>query len=316
MMARQSRNWAGTLHGVEGDALRAFVERAEGLAARGVYQEEKCPETGRIHLQFALGFSDPKRGSWMKKNVCDKTHWTACNGSWDDQVRYCTKEESRVEDGLNGSWGAAPAPGKRTDLEAVHAMIKDNAEMSVNDLRKLISDAYPGEYAKYHAGLDRMIVLNRPRPDFALPALRPHQQELADLLDVPADDRKIFWVYDPIGNTGKTSLMRHYLTKGKAISLSGKVADMAHAYDGQKIVFFDLSRTSSETCSYLYDFAEKLKNGVCFSGKYDSHTKQFAPPHVVFLANFPYPEGVWSADRKKVLQWSQPLAPVFNPPKD
>jgi len=316
MAARQGRIWCGTLHGVTGDALRAFVERAEGLATRGVYQEETCPETGRVHLQYALAFAQPKRMSWLKDNVCDKTHWTCANGSWEAQVRYCSKEASRKEDGLNGSWGAAPAPGKRTDLEAVHAMIKDNAEMSVYDLRKLISDAYPAEYAKYHAGLDRMIVLNRPRPDFALPALRPHQQALADLLDVPADDRKIIWVYDPIGNTGKTSLMRHYLTKGKAISLSGKVADMAHAYDGEGIVFFDLSRTSSETCAYLYDFAEKLKNGVCFSGKYDSHSKQFAPPHVVFLANFPYPEGVWSADRKLLLQWSQPLAPLFNAPKD
>lgn len=318
MVNPQGRTWCGTLnHDDDEKALGEFIEeKMKKLAVRGVYQEEVAPSTGQLHLQYALVFDKPVRLTWLKANVCPRTHWTLAKGNWDAQVKYCTKEESRRPGGLNGQFGDAPAPGARTDLDAVYEMVKANKAMNGSDLRLLIADAYPAQYAKYHHGIDRLITLNRPCPDYSLPNFRPHQQKLADILDSPADDRKIIWVYDPVGNTGKTALMKHYLTKGGAVRLSGKKADMAHAYEGERIVFFDLSRTSAETAQYLYDFAEELKSGVIFSGKYDSQLKRFDVPHVVFLANTPYPEGVWSADRKHLLQWSQPPAPMFNAPKD
>lgn len=319
MAAKQGRTWCGTLnHDGDEKVLGEFIEeKLKTQAIRGVYQEEEAPSTGQRHLQYAVVFKAPVRLSWLKANVCAKTHWTLANGSWDAQVKYCTKEESRVAGGLNGQFGEEPkAKGTRTDLDAVHEMVKANMAMNGSDLQRLISDAYPTQYAKYHAGINRLISLNRHTPDYSLAQLRPKQQELADILDADPDDRKIIWVYDPVGNTGKTALMRHYISQGKAVRLSGKKADMAHAYEGQRIVFFDLSRTSAETATYLYDFAEELKSGIIFSGKYDSTLKKFDAPHVVFLANTPYPEGVWSADRKQLLQWSQAPAPLFNAPKD
>jgi hypothetical protein len=51
--------------------------------------------------------------------------------------------------------------------------------------------------------------------------------------------------------------------------------------------------------SYLASAAENFKNGMTFSGKYMSAQKNFAPPHVVFFANFPPPDGLWSEDRLK-----------------
>jgi len=317
--APQNRTWAGTCQLNDDDFdVPAFMKAAEAAGAvAGVYQVEKAPSTGQVHLQFALRFKNPKRMAWLKANVCTKTHWTSCNGSWADQVRYCTKEESRVDDMPNGSWGdAGVVPGTRCDLAAILEMIKSNKDKTVNDIQRLIIEAYPGQYGRNASNIIRMINLHRPLPDRTLPHFRPHQQALADLLEKDPDDRKIIWVYDPVGNTGKTALMRHYQSLGEAASLSGKVADMAYAYQGERIVFFDLSRTSAEHATYLYDFAERLKSGSVFSGKYDSGTKHFKTPHVVFLSNGPYPEGVWSADRKVVLQWSQPLAPIFNAPKD
>jgi len=315
-MSKMGRTWCGTLHGYEPEEVDALIEKIQKIAVRGVWQEEVTPTTGKDHLQYALSLDKPVRMAWLKANVCDKTHWTLANGAWDAQVRYCTKEESRKPGGLNGQFGAEVAPGKRSDLDAVYEMVKANVAMNVNDLQRLIADAYPAQYTKYHGGINTLIRLHRPKPDQSLPKFRPHQQELADILDAPADDRKIIWVYDPVGNTGKTALMRHYLTKGNATRLSGKKADMAHVYQGERVVFFDLSRTSAEHATYLYDFAEDLKSGCIFSGKYEGAVKHFAPPHVVFLANTPYPAGVWSEDRKHVLQWSLPPAPMFNAPKD
>lgn len=313
----QSRTYCGTLHFPDGFDFDAFVQKCKDAGAeRGVYQVEKAPTTQKVHLQYALAFKAPKRVAWMKANVCEKTHWEAAKGTWAHQVKYCSKVDTRVDGEPSGSWGGDDvAPGARCDLSAILEMVKANKDKPTNEVLRLVMEAYPGQFARNIRGIQTMIALNRPIPDRTLPNFRPHQQALADLLALPADDRKIIWVYDPLGNTGKTALMRHYQSKGEAASLSGKVADMAHAYQGERIVFFDLSRTSAEHATYLYDFAERLKSGSVFSGKYDSGTKHFETPHVVFLSNGPYPEGVWSPDRKVVLQWSLPLPPMFNPPQ-
>lgn len=90
---------------------------------------------------------------------------------------------------------------------------------------------------------------------------------------------------------------------------------MAYAYNGEPMVFFDVTRTQAEHMDHLYQFAEQLKNGIIFSSKYESGTKCFDPPHVVFFANQgPHP-GKWSADRchetvlntadKEIVPWDE-----------
>lgn len=80
------------------------------------------------------------------------------------------------------------------------------------------------------------------------------------------------------------------------LTLNGKKADMAHALrDDIRVVCIDLARTSE---SYApYEAIEQIKNGLIFSGKYDSRTKVFNPPHVFVFANFPPDQAKLSADR-------------------
>lgn len=75
----------------------------------------------------------------------------------------------------------------------------------------------------------------------------------------------------------------------------------AFANGDYKIAIFDLTRTAVDHSDYLYDFAESLKNGFFFVGKYSSRQHVFKPPHVVFFANTMPKEGKWTEDRLKLL---------------
>ena len=118
---------------------------------------------------------------------------------------------------------------------------------------------------------------------------------LEETLNEP-DPRKIIWYVDEKGNSGKTFVTKYLLTEGDTMRFeNGKSADIKHAYNGQKNVIFDLSRSQESHCNY--EVIESLKNGAMFSTKYDSQMKVFCTPHVIIMANFPPDETKMSADR-------------------
>ena len=68
------------------------------------------------------------------------------------------------------------------------------------------------------------------------------------------------------------------LTEGECLRFeNGKSADIKYAYDGQRCVVFDLSR--SQESHVNYEVIESVKNGVVFSTKYESQMKVFKTPH-------------------------------------
>lgn len=97
---KQSRNW----NGVEfqfgevppQDWLEALHKRMDAVFTVG--QLEKCPTTGKPHIQFNINFKIGRRFNWMKK-MSMKTRWSAViidNGAYS----YAMKEETRLE----GPW--------------------------------------------------------------------------------------------------------------------------------------------------------------------------------------------------------------------
>jgi len=138
---------------------------------------------------------------------------------------------------------------------------------------------------------------------------RPHQQALADILDAPADSRKIIFVVDPAGNKGKSYFAHsYYRSRPSDVQLlsAGKRDDLAFAIDERKSVFiFDLPRSTSEFLQY--SILEQLKNGIIFSNKYESRMKQLPygrESHVVVMMN-EYPDvSKLSSDRPQILYWS------------
>lgn len=108
-------------------------------------------------------------------------------------------------------------------------------------------------------------------------------------LDAPCR-RTIHWIWDRRGHKGKSDLVTHFAHKYNAMVYDGgRQQDMASAYDGQRIVCFDLCRESEDYCPYRT--MEAFKNGRIFSPKYVSALKNFVPPHVLVFANWPPRDG-------------------------
>lgn len=132
--------------------------------------------------------------------------------------------------------------------------------------------------------------------------LRPWQQKVWDLALTKPDDRKIHWFYDYQGNTGKTALAKHLVIHQNALYVNGKASDVkcavaAHVELGKEIktVIWGIPRSQEKYVSYAA--IEEVKDGLFFSGKYESKQILINPPHIFVFSNF-YPETTQlSADR-------------------
>lgn len=136
--------------------------------------------------------------------------------------------------------------------------------------------------------------------------LRPYQQYILDYVKQTPHKRKLIWIYDKIGDAGKSELASHLEDQlGFVLLKNGKTADIAHRWNGENIVF-DLSRTTEGQLNW--QVMEDLKNGRVFSGKYESKSKKFPRPHLLIFSNYKpqmrdnFGREVVSKDRWEVLK--------------
>ena len=128
--------------------------------------------------------------------------------------------------------------------------------------------------------------------------LRPWQQECLDIVQAQ-DDRTVTWIRDSDGNNGKTVLCKemalHY--KAAVFGNAGK-KDLSYAYNDQEIIAFNLTRTTTDRINY--ESIEAFKDGLMFSGKYESETKVFNSPNMLVMSNELPNYKAMSADRWQV----------------
>ena len=115
----------------------------------------------------------------------------------------------------------------------------------------------------------------------------PLQQYILDLVDSPKiDNRTINWIYDPIGNNGKSTIANYLeMYKGAYIITGGKHADIYRHFNNNKVVIYDLPRDYIDTNESIYSTMETFKNGYCLDTKYEGQKKRFIPPHIVVFSN-------------------------------
>ena len=135
--------------------------------------------------------------------------------------------------------------------------------------------------------------------------LEEWQTDIINIIDCEPDKRTIYWFWESRGGIGKTEFCKYLCVKRDpdVIYLSGKAGDQKHCIAkyvedhkrGPKVVVYDYPRTSENYISY--QALEEVKNGIFFSGKYESGMCVYNSPHVICFANFPPRIHAPSADR-------------------
>ena len=122
---------------------------------------------------------------------------------------------------------------------------------------------------------------------------RPFQKILIELTRTTPDRRKIYYIHESNGNTGKSILIEYLHIFHGAVVTGGNSSDMKHAIDRWSqitgaypiCICIDVARSEKLT-KETYKAIEAIKNGLFFSGKYESTmTHSFIKPHVLIFSN-------------------------------
>lgn len=123
--------------------------------------------------------------------------------------------------------------------------------------------------------------------------LRPWQDKAEDLLLLPYDDRRIWWIYDPIGGSGKGKFLKWYKhfynvsccllaacdsIKDIACNIKGHL-DNHGCYPEQVIINVPKMGVVN------YELLEMIKDGFINCPKYESCTLVFNEPNIIVMAN-------------------------------
>lgn len=308
------RNWACTRFLGDDTCSEAFLaEHVSPHCSWFVGQLETCPTTGNVHLQCA--FVLKSRDGWTRATVMrrmpffEKGHLNGMIGTPQQNRVYCTKPDTR----LDGPWeiGQLSGPGGR-DVSEKHTL-----EMAMDMLKEYGGPANlcrncPVIYAKFHRQLEAAWVYLQPKEVFDEFQPRPWQQQVLDLVEGEVHNRHVHWIVDVAGGKGKTYLARYLVSvKNAFYCTGGKSADVIYAFaqDPKPVVIFDYTRETQDFVNY--SVIETLKNGIVFSGKYNSKSVSFPVPHLICFSNFHPDQSKLSRDRWQIKVLEDETTPPF-----
>jgi hypothetical protein len=265
---------------------------------KGNYKTKYCiygrevGEEGTPHLQGYIQCYNQVTFDTIKKILGDKPHIEVAKGSPSQNFDYCSKDGDYME------FGETPkrAKGCIDQWNAVKDMINN-----LNTWDEIF-DLYPGIALRNKKAIKETIKEKKAQAEMAClkseydqVSLYTWQEEVHEKL-MEQDDRQILWVWDDQGNIGKTFFAKWLISSYGALYITdGKHTDHAYAWDGEDMVIFDLARTSKDFVPYKS--IEHFKNGVMFSGKYESKTKVNKSCKVIVFANYPPDCSALSMDR-------------------
>ena len=170
-----------------------------------------------------------------------------------------------------------------THAEDIAEELKDGA--SLTD----IAENHPDEFMRYSVGIEKMAKLLKPKIKIAIDNIKLEKWEtdIIDYLHGPKPRRTIYWISDPNGSHGKTTFIKYIFNAFDSVAMftNGKSADLAHAWNGEQIVLFNLVKSAESHINY--EAIESIKDGLIFSPKYDSKTKIYDTPYVIVFSNGP-----------------------------
>jgi len=281
-----AKNWTFTCNDQSGDLLTAgnLVDLAQGLPSLMdvsgisyvVYQLERGL-SGTNHLQGYCQFSSRKTLRQVKdllQGPFPSSHLEKAKGSPEQNRKYCTKEESRVD----GPWefGTMSKPGKRNDIQE----FMDAQPLTEDE----IYERFPHIIAKYPNFVRNIKRRRRAMESVQFVPRGLWQMDLLSYCQAPSHPREVRWYFDESGGSGKSTFCRQFGHGQRYVITGGKHADIYYAYNYEPYVFFDWPRSSEDT--FPYGVVESFKNGYFLSTKYESAPVTFQPPIVIVFANF------------------------------
>jgi hypothetical protein len=117
------------------------------------------------------------------------------------------------------------------------------------------------------------------------------QEQVKHFCTSPPDDRSINYIYDPIGNTGKSKFCKYMCYHHGALMLPwGKTGDLLNLVvkkGAKDIYLFDLSRSKPQDWARddIASAMEQIKNGHIVNLKYETNDFMMEPPHVWCFSN-------------------------------
>ncbi len=251
------------------------------------YQKEIGKKKGTPHLQGYICFNKAKKMTTVI-NLLIGSDIELRRGKHSEAKRYCQKDDTRVPDTTFVEMGSdvdiPEGQGARKDLEEIQEALKTTPYDQVEEENFSSFCRYHKYFRQYSdkqkaKAYDKVLTAK-----FEKAVLKEWQKEvLHKLLD--QTDRQVTWVWEDQGNVGKTFLGQWLeAIKGAYICQLGKKADLAYAYNYERIVVFDLTRSDKEFINY--STIESFKNGRIFSSKYESKMKKFPSCTVVVFSNF------------------------------
>lgn len=119
----------------------------------------------------------------------------------------------------------------------------------------------------------------------------PMQEEIKKEIMGSNSDRHILWFYDPVGCSGKSKVAKWFAYEHKALILGYSSADnLKYAVGKAKpdIVIVNLTKAKPAHLGVadLYNALESCKDGMVFSGKYESENICWNPPIVAVFSNY------------------------------
>lgn len=281
----RARHWCFTLNNYTADDLDRILA-LESEVDYLVFGKE-IGESGTPHLQGFVSFRTRVRRNTAVERV-GQAHFSVARNI-DHAIEYCKKEGDVTE------FGTRPkGPGSRSDLEDFKLAVI-GGEHSMKVLRMKFSDVV----ARFPKFCTDFVQDNLPKKNVIAHPLRPWQELLYHDLTLASGDRKIIFIVDPLGNSGKSWFAHYYvgLHDNAQVLLPGKKADMSYVLRIDiRVLFVDAPR-SKQGEFIQYDFLEDVKNGFVFCPKYESSIKYLGSIHVVVMMNERPDETKLSIDR-------------------
>lgn len=230
------RRFTVTYHEPELTFEEFIAKIPAGKLAFFVGQRERCPDTGRIHWQAYIRLSQQSSFTAVKAWL-PGAHIEDAKGNEDQNIAYCSKEDTRVSGPYEQ--GVRAKPGKRKDIDTVRDMVK--AGKRICDIADTVSSYQALRFAEKYITL-------QPVPDREAPL--------------------VYWFHGSTGG-GKTRAAWARARECRAdVWCSHDTLQWFDGYTGQAYVIIDDFRGSSCKFSFLLKLLDRYPLMVPIKGGY------------------------------------------------